>query len=72
MNDLYAPDEMMVVEAARHIADGDIVMVGTGIPMVAALLALKNHAPNMCYVVETGVIAPEVIPTPISIPSMSR
>ena len=67
MNDGYAPDEMMVVEAARHIADGDIVMVGTGIPMVAALLALKNHAPNMCYVVETGVIAPEVIPTPISV-----
>ena len=55
------------MEASRYIADGDIVMVGTGLPMVAALLALKNHAPHMCYVVETGPIAPEVIPTPTSV-----
>ena len=57
----------MVVEASRYIADGDIVMVGTGLPMVASLLAQKNHAPNMCYIVETGTIAPEVIPTPVSV-----
>ncbi len=63
----YTPDELMVVEASRHIGDGDIVMVGTGLPMVASLLALKNHAPRMCYVVETGPIAPEVIPTPVSV-----
>ena len=63
----YGLDELMVVEASRYIANGDIVMVGTGMPMVAALLALKNHAPNMCYVVETGPIAPEVIPTPVSV-----
>jgi len=63
----YTLDELMVVEAARHIADGDVVMVGTGLPMVASLLALKSHAPNMCYVVETGPVAPEVIPTPPSV-----
>ena len=67
MSDGYGLDELMVVEASRYIADGDIVMVGTGLPMVAALLALKNHAPHMCYVVETGPIAPEVIPTPTSV-----
>ena len=60
-------DELMVIEASRHISDGDVVLVGTGMPMVAALMALKCHAPNMCYVVETGPIAPEVIPTPISV-----
>ena len=63
----YTPDELMVVEAARHIQDGDIVMVGTGLPMVASLLALKSHAPDMCYVVETGAVAPQVIPTPTSV-----
>ena len=63
----YGLDELMVVEASRYINDGDVVMVGTGLPMVAALLALKNHAPNMCYVVETGPIAPDVIPTPTSV-----
>ena len=57
----------MVVEASRYITDGDVVMVGTGLPMVAGLLALKNHAPNMAYIVETGPIAPEVIPTPVSV-----
>ena len=67
MDRKYGLDELMVVEASRHIADGDIVMVGTGLPMVASLLALKNHAPNMCYVVETGPIAPDVIPTPVSV-----
>ena len=55
----YALDELMVVEASRHIEDGNIVMVGTGLPMVASLFALKSHAPNMCYVVETGPVAPE-------------
>jgi glutaconate CoA-transferase, subunit B len=63
----YRPDELMVVEAARHITDGDVVLVGTGLPMVAGLLAQRTHAPNMCYVVETGPVAPRVLPTPISV-----
>ena len=63
----YSLDELMVVEASRHIEDGNVVMVGTGLPMVASLFALKSHAPNMCYVVETGPVAPEVIPTPTSV-----
>ena len=63
----YAGDELMVVEASRYISDGDNVLVGTGLPMIAGLFAQKNHAPNMCYIVETGPIAPEVIPTPISV-----
>ena len=63
----YRPDELMVVEAARHINDGDVVLVGTGLPMLAGLLAQRTHAPNMCYVVETGPVAPRVLPTPISV-----
>ena len=67
MDNHYSLEELMVVESSRYIADGDIVMVGTGLPMVASLLALKNHAPRMCYVVETGPMAPEVIGTPSSV-----
>ena len=63
----YALDELMVVEAARYIDDGDIVLVGTGLPFAASLFAQKSGAPHMCYVVETGPISPEVIPTPISV-----
>ncbi|MFL2763896.1 MAG: CoA-transferase subunit beta [Dehalococcoidia bacterium] len=63
----FSLDELMVIEASRQIEDENIVLVGTGLPMVASLLAQKSHAPKMCYVVETGNIAPEVIPTPTSV-----
>jgi glutaconate CoA-transferase subunit B len=60
-------DELMVIEAARHIRDGETVFVGTGMPMVAGMYAQKTHAPNMCFVVETGPIAPQVLPVPTSV-----
>lgn len=63
----YKPDELMIIEAARHIRDGETVFVGTGTPMVAAMYAQKAHAPNMCFVVETGPISPRVLPVPISV-----
>ena len=63
----FSLDELMVIEASRQIEDENIVLVVTGLPMVASLLAQKLHAPKMCYVVETGNIAPEVIPTPTSV-----
>lgn len=63
----WRPDELMVTEASRHISDGDVVLVGTGLPMVAGLLAQRTHAPGMCYVVETGPVAPRVLPTPVSV-----
>jgi glutaconate CoA-transferase subunit B len=63
----YTNQELMVIEAARHIQDGYVVLVGTGLPMVATTFAQKTHAPDLIYVVESGPIAPEVIPTPISV-----
>jgi len=60
-------NELMVIESAKQIRDGETVFVGTGLPMVAAMFAQKAHAPNMCFVVETGPIAPEVLPVPISV-----
>ena len=63
----YALDELMVVEASRHISDGDTVLVGTGLPLVASFLVQRSHAPNMCFVVETGPVAPILVPTPISV-----
>jgi len=63
----YTLNELMIIEAARHIRDGEIVFVGTGMPMVAAMFAQKTHAPNMCFVVETGPISPQVLPVPTSV-----
>jgi len=61
------PDELMIIESARNISDGETVFVGTGMPMVAAMYAQKTHAPDMCFVVETGPISPRVLPVPISV-----
>lgn len=63
----YTLQELMVIEAARQIRDGDVVFVGTGLPLLATAFAQRTHAPNLCFVVETGAIAPLVVPTPISV-----
>lgn len=60
-------DELMVIEASRYIQDYDVVFSGTGLPLVSTMFAQKTHAPNLCYVVETGPIAPLVLPTPLSV-----
>ncbi len=63
----YTLNELMIIESGRNIHDGETVFVGTGMPMVAGMFAQKSHAPNMCFVVETGPISPEVLPVPISV-----
>jgi glutaconate CoA-transferase, subunit B len=63
----FSREELMVIEAARHIRDGDVVFVGTGLPLLATTFAQRVHAPHLVCVVESGVIAPIVRPTPISV-----
>ncbi len=48
----YSRLEMMVVAASRLLCDGEKVLVGTGIPLVAAILAKKTHARGMVMVME--------------------
>jgi len=36
----YALEELMVVEASRHIHDGEIVLAGTGIPLITIPAAI--------------------------------
>jgi glutaconate CoA-transferase subunit B len=63
----YNPLEMMICAAARNLEDGSTVVVGTGAPCAASMLAQKIHAPNLCMLFEAGGIAP-VLPTmPISV-----
>lgn len=63
----FSLDELMVIEASRYIEDYEVVFSGTGLPLVSTMLAQKTHAPHLCYVVETGPIAPLVLPTPLSV-----
>ncbi|MEJ5357063.1 MAG: CoA-transferase [Desulfobacterales bacterium] len=48
-------NEMMIAAAAREIRDGEVAIVGTGLPMAATTLAMHTHAPNLHYIVETGI-----------------
>jgi acyl CoA:acetate/3-ketoacid CoA transferase beta subunit len=53
------PEEVMVHAAAQEIRDGDVVFVGTGLPMLAAYLARATHAPNVSLLFEAGIIDPD-------------
>jgi acyl CoA:acetate/3-ketoacid CoA transferase beta subunit len=48
------PLEMLAYNISLQIENGQIVYVGTGLPMVGALLAAKTHAPNITMVFESG------------------
>jgi glutaconate CoA-transferase subunit B len=44
----------MICVAARLFQDGTTAFIGTGIPMLAAMLAMKTKAPNLVPVFEFG------------------
>ena len=48
----YSQLEMMVVAASRLLQNGERVLVGTGIPLVAASLAKRTHATEMTILME--------------------
>lgn len=50
----YKPTELLICSAARLMTDSTTVFVGTGIPMLAAALAQKMHAPNLMTIFEFG------------------
>jgi len=54
----YAREELMSIEASRFIKGTDTAILGTGLPMVAAIFAQKTHAPGVNFVVESGSIDP--------------
>jgi glutaconate CoA-transferase subunit B len=63
----FAPDEMMAVEAARRLRDGDVCFVGIGLPSLAANLARATHAPNCVLIYESGTIGAKPRELPLSI-----
>jgi glutaconate CoA-transferase, subunit B len=52
----YTYSELMVAAAAREIGDGEVVFVGMRLPMLAFLVAKRNHAPRAVGLYENGVI----------------
>ena len=52
----YSLSELMVVSAAREIADEEVVFVGMRLPLIAFVVAKKTHSPNAVGLFENGVI----------------
>lgn len=63
----YSPSEMMVVEAARSLNDGERVFVGIGMPNLAANLAKRLFAPRLVMIYESGVVGADPARLPLSI-----
>lgn len=63
----YTPTELLACVASKLLEDGKSVFVGTGLPMIAAMLAQRTHAPNLLIIFEAGGIGPIVPVLPISV-----
>jgi glutaconate CoA-transferase subunit B len=63
----YSSSELMIVNAARLLRDGDVVFVGVGQPNLACNLARRTHAPNLVMIYEAGVIGAQPARLPLSI-----
>jgi len=63
----YTSSELMCINAARLLQDGDRVFVGVGIPNLACNLARRTHAPNLQMIYEAGVIGARPSRLPLSI-----
>jgi glutaconate CoA-transferase subunit B len=63
-NNRYSPSDQMVISAARQIKDNEVVYVGVGLPMVAAMFAKHTHAPNCTIVIQNGTVRSNLFPLP--------
>jgi glutaconate CoA-transferase, subunit B len=68
----YTSSELLTINAARLLRDGDRVFVGVGLPNLACNLARRTHAPNLLMIYEAGVIGaqPERLPLSIGDPTL--
>jgi glutaconate CoA-transferase subunit B len=67
MENEYTSAELLTVNAARLLRDGDVVFVGVGLPNLACNLAMRTHAPNLLMIYEAGVVGARPRRLPLSI-----
>jgi glutaconate CoA-transferase subunit B len=61
----YTAQELMVVAAAREIADREVVFVGMRLPLLGFILAKTTHAPEAVGIYELGIVRETAAPAPI-------
>jgi glutaconate CoA-transferase, subunit B len=63
----YTTMELQAVAAAREVPDRAFVFAGTGLPLLASMLAQFTTAPNMTLIMEAGIVGPRLEHLPISV-----
>lgn len=63
----YNRMELMICLASRFLEDNSTVVVGTGAPCAASMLAQSLYAPNLMIMFEAGGIGPLLPSMPISV-----
>lgn len=63
----YTSSELLTINSARLLRDGDVVFVGVGLPNLACNLARRTHAPDLVMIYEAGVIGAQPARLPLSI-----
>ena len=58
----YTASQLLAVMASRLLRDGQIVFAGVGVPLLAATLAQRLHAPQLTILFEGGTIGPFIVP----------
>ena len=66
----YNPNELLISIASRLMEDNATCFIGTGIPMLAASLAQKMHAPNLISIFEFGGIGAKLEKLPLAVGDM--
>lgn len=59
--------EIMAVAGARELRDGEVAIVGLGLPEVASVLAKRTHAPRLATLMEIGVMNSAPKDTPVGL-----
>jgi glutaconate CoA-transferase, subunit B len=63
----FTSSELLTINAARLLRNGDTVFVGVGLPNLACNLARRTHAPDLQLIYEAGVIGARPARLPLSI-----
>ncbi len=63
----YTKIEFLIACASSHVRDGENVFGGTGMPLLAALLAKETHAPHSNLISEAGFIDARPREVPLSV-----
>jgi glutaconate CoA-transferase, subunit B len=60
-------EELLIIAAARQIKNGDVVVLGIGLPVFAGAVAKQTHAPDAVLVLESGIVDFKPVVPPINV-----